>query len=355
MNKLEGGSTIEKEPGKFEKLESLFGKNFNPEKTIKLEKDVDQDNNQIELPNQEFFWTELKDPETGEVIEGKVYLPKDGKVDKVLIVAPGYRGDFVLQEAQYAKDFAIDGRAMIVLRHNGLRVQGDDVKNYVHCPEKQQFGEQKDQRYLGKEDFSFETSSREVLVALKAISDKIDDLKKIDILGHSFGARTAIESVTEAKKHAQSNENIKKLVDKIDNLIVMGAWLETRKEMLEPYLEYFKGEEEGDYFRNLNGEKFFEEILKSAERTKRITTKDFPENMRFIGIHSVSDGDINLEGEVFPFFNQIKDIKRKGSIILKDLKEIIPSRIGGRETETHDYPISQAREWIKLAIDKKNE
>lgn len=137
----------------------------------------------------------------------------------------------------------------------------------------------------------------------------------------------------------------------MDNLIAIGAWLETRRNMLDPYLEYFKSEEQGDYFRNLNGEKFFAEILELAKRTKDITAKDFPEEMRFIGIHSVADGDIDLEGEIFPFFNQIKDIRRKGSIIMKDLKDIMPSKIGGRETETHDYLISQTRGWIKSAID----
>lgn len=353
MEFRENGPIIEKEPKKFEKLENLFGKNFNPEKTIRLEKDVDKDNNQIELPDQEFFWTEIQDPETGEVIEGKIYLPKDGKADKILIITPGYRGDFVLQEAEYAKDFAINGRAMIVLRHNGLRVQGEDVQNYVHCPNKQKFGKEKNQKYLGKEDFSFENSSREVLIALKSLGDNVNSLEKIDIIGHSLGARTAIESIMETKRQAQGNENFKRLVGKIDNLIVMGAWLETRKEVLDQYLEYFKSEEQGDYFKNLDGERFLAEVLKSAERMKGITAKDFPEEMRFVGIHSVADGDINLEGEIFPFFNQIKAIKRKGSIILKDLKEIMPPQIGGRGTETHDYPIDQVRGWIKLIIDKK--
>lgn len=204
---------VEKEHKKFDKLENLFGKNFNPEITIEIKSDVDFDNNKIELNEQLVFWTELKDQETGEVVEGKVYVPKDGKVNKILIISPGYKGDFVLQEAEYAKDFVKNGRAMIVLRHNGLRVQGNDVQNYIYCPDKQKFGKEKEQKYLGEKNFSLENSSREVLVLLKALNDRDNNLDKIDIVGHSIGARIAIESIIEAKKQTQkkwkSQENFR--------------------------------------------------------------------------------------------------------------------------------------------------
>ena len=78
-------------------------------------------------------------------------------------------------------------------------------------------------------------------------------------------------------------------------------------------------------------------------------------------MQSVGDLDVKLEGEYLNFFNQLKDMDRKGSIILKDLKELAqtPSSIGGREIEAHDYALrktgegSEIREWIRIAIDGK--
>jgi hypothetical protein len=352
------GDQNEKE--KFKNLKNIFGENFTPEKTFQLAKDVDSGNKEKELINKEAFWTEFKNPDTGEAVEGKVYMPKDKDkedIRQVLIVAPGYRGDFVLQEADYADDFVKDNRAMIVMRHNGLRIAGEDMQNYVHCPEKADFAKRKNQQYLGEgEDFDFLKADREVLTVLKSLSDKIDDIEKIDIIGHSWSGRIALNSIAELKKQAEEagtkGEIAKKLIDKIDNLILMGAWLETRKEVPEGYREHFKNEEKGDYFKNLNGDKIIEQMISSGNELKKLKSSDLPDNMRIVGIHSVEDKDIDLEGEVLEFFKQIKDIKRKGHLVLKDLKEFMPEKIGGRETENHDYALEQAREWIKLAIDK---
>lgn len=342
----------------FKNLKNIFGENFTAEKTFRLAKDADSDNEEKELINQEAFWTEFKNPDTGEAVEGKVYTPKDAKgIKKVLIVAPGYRGDFVLQEADYADDFVKDNRAMIAMRHNGLRIMGEDVKNYVHCPEKADFAKRKNQQYLGRgEDFDFLKADREVLTVLKSLGDKIDGLEKIDIISHSWSGRIALNSITELKKQAEEagikGETAKKLIGKIDNLILMGAWLETRQKMPENYREFFKSEEKGDYFNNLNGDKIIEQMISSCDKLKELKSSDLPENMRIVGIHSVEDQDIDLEGEILEFFKQLKDLKRKGSIILKDLKKFMPEKIGDRETENHDYTLWQARKWIKLAIDK---
>lgn len=349
----------QKEKNKFESLENLFGENFTQEKTFQLEKDVDCDNKEKELGGQEAFWTEFKNPDTGEVVEGKVYLPKNAEnkegIKKILIVAPGYRGDFVLQEGDYADDFVKGDRAMIVMRHSGLRISGDDMKNYVHCPEKAKFAEQKGQEYLGKdENFDFSKADKEVLTVLKSLSEKIDNIEKIDIIGHSWSGRTALNSIVELKKKIEESgikgEIAKKLCSKIDNLILMGAWLEIREEVSEGYRDFFKSEETGDYYKNLNGDKIVEQMISSGNKLKELKSSDLPKDMRIVGMHSVEDQDVDLEGEIMEFFKQIKDIKRKGSIILKDLKDFMPEKIGGREIENHDYALEQARKWIGKII-----
>lgn len=344
----------------FPELESLFGKEgFNPEKSIRLEKDVDQDNNERELGNYEAMWTELKDPETGEVIEAKVYIPKVGKVDKVLIVSPGYRGDFVLQESNYADDFAKDGRIVIFMRHNGIRI-GEEMKNYTHCPEKSNLALTKGQQHMGKgDDFNFESANREVLTALKVLGQSIDSINKIDVVGHSWGGRISLLSISELVsgigKDRPNVEQLRKIASKIDNLILMGAWLETRAENIEPYLEYFESEAAEGIFKNMNPQECISSAVSQGKRLSELNSQNFPQQMRIVGLQSVGDEHVDLEGEYEEFFKRMRGLERKGSIILKDLMQLkgeVPAELGNRETEAHDYALrktgeaSRVRQWV---------
>jgi hypothetical protein len=346
-------SKIEKEPS-FESLERLFGENFNKEKTIELEGDLDENNNFKELEKHKAFWTELKNPDTDEVIEGKIYFPKESEnVKKILIIEPGYRGDFVLQESEYADDFAGEERTLIVLRHNGLRIDEEEMKDYIHCKEKINYAQKKEQKYIGKdENFDFKKAEREILTVLKSLKDKIDGIDKIDIIGHSWGGRIAVNSISELKKEIEKekeNEISKKISEKIDNLILIGPWLETNKEKLEAVRDIFEKEEKNDCFRNLKAENFMDGLLSSARKLKKITPNDLPKNLRITGIISVEDELVSLES-VFPLFNQLEDMKRKGFISLKDFKELLPEKIGKRESQVHDYALPQIRNSIRSII-----
>ena len=347
-------SKIEKET-KFESLEKLFGENFNKEKTIELKGDLDANNNFKELKKCKAFWTELKNPDTNEVIEGKIYFPKESEnIKKILIIESGYRGDFVLQESNYADDFANAERAMIVLRHNGLKIEGEEMKNYIHCKEKINYAQSKDQEYTGKdENFDFVKAEREILTAVKSLKDKVDDIDKIDIIGHSWGGRVAVNSITELKKEIKSEGEkgkvSKKIIEKIDNLVLIGPWLETREEKLKTVRNIFEREEKNNYFKNLKAENFIKGLLSSAEKLKKITSDDLPKNLRITGILSIKDELVDLES-VFPFFDQLKDMKRKGFVSLKDLKELLPEKIGERKSQVHDYNLLQIRNFIGSVI-----
>ena len=347
-------SKIEKET-KFESLEKLFGENFNKEKTIELKGDLDENNNFKELEKYKAFWTEFKNPDINEAIEGKVYFPKESEnIKKILIIEPGYRGDFVLQESKYADDFAGKERALIILRHNGLRIKEGNMKDYIHCKEKIDYAQSKDQKYTGKdEDFDFKKAEREILTVLKSLKDKIDDIDKIDIIGHSWGGRIAVNSVTELKKEIGSEEKkekaFEKISEKIDNLVLIGPWLETEKEKLKAVRNIFEKEEKNDYFKNLKAENFIKGLLSLAEKLKKITPDDLPKNLRITGIVSVKDELVNLES-IFPFFNQLKDMKRKGFVSLKDFKELLPEKIGERKSQVHDYALPQVRNFVGSVI-----
>ncbi|MCH7759505.1 hypothetical protein IID20_04060 [Patescibacteria group bacterium] len=337
-------------------LKKLFGENFNPKKTIELKVDLDEHNQPRELGNYQARWTELKNPDTQETVEGKVYFPRGVKdFKKVLIFEPGYRGDSVLQEAKYADALVRDQRAMIVLRHNNLKIKDEIVKDYIHCPEKVAQAEKTKQEYLGPgNDFSLVQAHREVLTAIKSLSDqKID---QIDILGHSWGGRMALMSLMDLQEEAggtgEQAERAKKLAGKIKNLVLLGAWLETEEKRIKLFQEFFDREEEVGCFKNIRSKEMMAGTIQSGQRLKELTPDKLPTNMRVVGIHSAADEKVNLRGVAIPFFKkQLKLAQRKGFVVLKDLKELSPPTIGGRTTEVHDYAISAVREFIAQIIE----
>ena len=335
----------------FPELDELFGESFNPKKTIRLEKDVDQDNKERELGNYKAIWTELRNPETKGVVEANIYIPRGEKVDKVLIVGPGYRGDFVLQEADYADDFAKDGRALIVYRYNGLKIN-EKTQNELHCPQRAEIKSDKD--YLGEREFNFEECNRQVKTILKALSDKVNELDKIDFVAHSLAARNVLLTVSDLFKSLDESGSAKgtvqKVVTKIDNIVLLGAWLETRKDKIWFWEQYLPNEQEREYLEGFDVKRFFGEAEKSSEKLENMTAESFPEKTRIIGIQSVGDQHVDLEGEYMKFFDQLKNAKERGTVILKDLKDQLPTEIGGRETEMHDYAHVLVRKWIKQII-----
>lgn len=336
-----------KEKEEFKELQEIFGDNFNPEKSIHLGKDVDRNNKERELGSYEAFWTEIKNPETNEVVEAKVYIPKNGKVDKIFLVSPGYRGDFVLQEMDYADNFAKDGRAIIMMRHNGLRIEGEDMKNYVHCPDKTEGSQKSGQSFLGSgENFSFKQANQETKTALMALSDKIDMIKKIDVLGHSWGARISLLSIQELMKNNKTNENSNKILSKLNNLIMIGAWLETNEDKIKPALGFFENEAKGNFFKGMNPQEVIDSAIVSSKKIKEIKAQDLPKNMRVVGVQSVGDHDVDLKAEYMQFFKQIKDKEKLGSVILKDLANLLPEKIGNRPSEQHDHAVNIVRKWI---------
>jgi hypothetical protein len=344
-----------KEAPSFGKLSELFGDQFNTKKTIRLECDVDENNRQKELDGQQVFWTEFIDPETGETVEGKIYLPKDGKIEKILLIEPGYRGDFVLQESLYADDFVKGGRAMIVLRHNGLRVEGDDIVNYLHCPDKRKASSDGKQKYLGRKDFDFSESNKEVLIALKSLGHSLGQIKSIDIIGHSWGGNIALRSIVELQKQAMQNGSgaiiSERVIKKLNNLVLIGAWLETEVNVF--HKEFFKKEEAAGYFKNLSAEKTMHQIAEAGEELKKIKAEDIPKHLRVESVVSIGEEEVDILKDIFGFFKRLKGFRKKGQIILKKLKAMMPKEIGGRETEDHDYELRLVRNWIKMIIDKE--
>lgn len=325
----------EKEPSD---MESIFGDNCNIQKTFSIRKDLDINNNEVELVHCDAFWTELIDPDSKEIVEGKVYLPKKQEDQKeVVVFCPGYRGDFAIQESEYAEALSQKGKTVIFLRHNGLNVEKEDLFNCVHCKERGEVVINNDRlKYLGDSSdfsFSFIKANDEVLTALKALSGNTD-IERVDIVGHSWGARIAIESLK--KLNFEDTPGARSIKDKIKSTTLLGAWLETRRDKTEVFRDYFVSDGENDYFKNMDGNKAMEEIFKMNENFDKIQGSDLPRNTKIIGIHSVGDGYVDMRGEIAPFFDRLEK-NQKGYMTTKDLIGMTPKEIGGRSSETHDY------------------
>lgn len=305
-------------------------------KTIVLEKDVDKDNKECPL-NCKAMWTQLINPETGEMVEAKIYAP-EGLVQKILIICPGYRGDFVLQERSYADDFCKDGRAIVCLRHNGLRVVGEDVVNYVHCPERQRtWG-----RYTGKGPFSVKKANRELLIALKAIvsTENFD----VDIIGHSWGGQIVLESLKALKELRDP------IVKKVKNVILLGAMLDSRPETYTAYRDFFLTDAQQDFFREMDARDMVEDFLDNARDMGNFTSGDISENVRITIINSSADKEIDIRGEQIPFHGQIDDSEARWIFFRFDDSMVT---LGGRLSEGHDYVDPEVRDCIREILEEE--
>ncbi|MDD4531517.1 MAG: alpha/beta hydrolase [Candidatus Pacebacteria bacterium] len=283
------------------------------------------------------MWTMFINPETDEVVEGKVYMPK-GQVKKVLIICPGYRGDFVLQERHYAHDFCRSGRAVICLRHNSLRTVGKDVENYVHCPQRQVTGG----RYTGEGAFSVKKANREVLTVLKAL-EPVGDIEEIDILAHSWGGQISLESLKAIKESGEMGA-----VKKLKNLVLLGATLDSRPETYLAYREAFVSDAKQDFFNCMDPDQIIEDFLDNAEDMGNFSSADIPENVRIVIINSSADQEIDVENEQIPFHGKIQDCYESTWIFLR--VDPIEIALGGRSSEGHDYIDSQIWEVIQDII-----
>lgn len=339
--------------GDFEWLERIFGDNFSRAKTIKLQEDVDAHN--VRFSNfweSEICWTELVNPATKEVVEGKVYFPLGTAPSSVILVCPGYRGDFVLQERAYVKKLVFTEAAFIFLRHNAIRIEGNDVQNYIHCPEKVGWAKEHKQGYLGSgKPFSYTGASREVLTALRALA--IENVEKIHIIGHSWGGRIAPLSLAQLAQE----EACVPIDKKLKTLTVLGPWWETREEVLtsDGLRELIDGDVEENYFKDMDGERFVADLLSTAQEIKKVTAADLPQHLELSVIWAPGDEydpDFeSMQAEIMPVMSQLEALEHQQLIVLPSLRHFKLAEIGGRNTDTHDYATSYVRDIVGRIID----
>ncbi len=322
-------------------LDSLFGENYDPEITMKLADEMEK-SAIAGFPIASMYWTKMKG--LSRSVEGKVFScgPSTFNVPyhspKALIIIPGYRGDFVLQEENYVvKTIAVNATKVIVLRHNALRIIGEDMQNYVHCPSRVELAKKAERyQYLGGQDFSFLEASLELLTALEALN--LEKVENIHILGHSWGARIALLSLDQLIENERQQgipATKSPILQKIRSVILLGPWLETRREKILGLEAIVAEEAQGGYFRNMRADQFITDMLDTAVCLKDTNLKGLAAPVHII----CADRDEHIpdiEGEIGPVFEKLR-VPRKSLHILGDLKQQMPPTIGGREVEVHDY------------------
>lgn len=327
--------------GRVDSLDRLFGEDYDPETTMKLTDEMEK-TAIVGFPIASMYWTKMKGLSGS--VEGKVFScgPSTFNVPyhspKVLIIIPGYRGDFVLQEESYVvKAISVNTTDIIVLRHNGLRVMGEDVQNYVHCPERIALAKTSPKyEYLGDQNFSFLEASLELLTVLEALN--LENVENIHILGHSWGSRIALlslDQLIENERQRGISAANSSILQKIRNIILLGPWLEIRREKILALEPIVAEDVQAGYFRNMKADQFITDMLDTAACLKQTTL-----NGLSVPAHIIcSDHDEHIPditGEVWPIFSQLQ-VPKKSLHILGDLKPQMPPTIGGRPIEVHDY------------------
>jgi len=334
------------------RLERLFGHHILWQKTVLLTQDINSDNMVSVLGNHEAWWVALG-LSAGDQIEGKLYLPSDddGKALDITIIIPGYKGDFVLQEALYASLLVKEGMALLVLRHNHLRAYGDDVVSYVHCPER---AAMMDYRYLGdsKTDFDFVKASHELIIALQVLD--LDSVGNIHVIGHSWGARIALLALSELTR--KDLPATKLIISKLKSLVVLGPWWEMREWQLRNrrMIGLIQEAKTHDFFKEMDISSFVIGMLQTALQLHQIKPGDLSPGLSLSVIYSRQDehlGSTGFSDEILPVLSLLSRHQRMSVFCCDDMDSGI---IGGRPVEARDYYSYKVRNLVYELIMERN-
>jgi hypothetical protein len=130
----------------------------------------------------------------GQSVEAQVFSPDSPNIESVILFCPGFPGVGAgIFEQRHAAALVECGYNLIVLRHNGTRLDGPHAPLMVNNAARLMAARKAGQTHLGNGPSTVQDWLLEPLTALKAISRVY---KKIIIIGNSFGALSALWSLT---------------------------------------------------------------------------------------------------------------------------------------------------------------
>lgn len=185
----------------------------------KLEAEIDLD----EKPyNGSVYWIEFQDSPDGPAKTGKLFLPSGEFNSRLVAIYGGLPGDDIVKiEQRFAGELANNGYAVWASRHNGLKLEEDNVAPF--------FGSKsivEEQRAEGRV-FSGEQLQPDFLVDFvkepgmdMAEFAKNSKIGEIIMIGHSFGAASILHSM-----RRDQEENGGKNFSKVKKLVLVNGLL----------------------------------------------------------------------------------------------------------------------------------
>ncbi len=126
--------------------------------------------------------------------EAQVFLPEDTKNNKALLFCPGFPGaGATLFEQRHAGALTAEGYDVYVIKHKGIRLDTPTAPFMVNNSARLSEGRVKGERYIGGAIASIDDWLTEPLPALAELHDRY---QSIDVIGNSFGALSALWSLT---------------------------------------------------------------------------------------------------------------------------------------------------------------
>lgn len=314
--KRRGGQEVEKLQ-EFSPEQIISRDKFNSNLTFALENETDEDGNEI---NCQAFWVSFEDD--GKKAEGKLFVPKEGVGEKLIIFEPGMPGNSTIwMDQRHAPKLVKEGYTVLILRHLGTRMTDEKAKKeYLGCDERVEKGK----KVMGNEEFlgvegecDVEAMSHEVSTAVNNIAQ---NFKEVNLIGHSSGSLNVLYDFDNIKPEVQGK--IKRVVSMEG--FVHKALMDLKEKMtLEDFYAYCNGVLNiGSAERNVNkAEEMFSHIENQG--------KDLlPKETTFIQMH-VAEDDYFLLGPI----KDLQDKLGRGITVVNetqlDEKDEVP-------TEPHD-------------------
>ncbi len=184
-----------------------------------------------EVIDADVFWTKLE--HEGQVAEGKLWVPKSGKTDKLVIFEPGMPGDSTSwMEEKHVKGLTEEGYTVMILRHLGTKTDVDNANNYIHCPERVERAETNGVKSLGEDrKYNIEEASHEVGTATNVLGGQFE---QISLVGHSSGVVNTVHDFPNIDPEVQK---------KIDRFIGLSGYI--NDEHFREFFEREAGEKSG--------------------------------------------------------------------------------------------------------------
>jgi pimeloyl-ACP methyl ester carboxylesterase len=268
----------------------------------------------------------------GRSCEGQVWLPDAfDKPRKSILFCPGFpgRGATIFEQRHAAILATQHGYAVIVLRHNGLKLESVDAPFMVNNASR--LGAR--QGYIGGKPSTLLEWLWEPYTALNAIASQYDDIK---IIGNSFGAVAMLWSLTRA------NANIEKVKLALCYAGAQGTVTDPAKGVMRVWNPAFLS-------NPIFTEKLALDDPMAMSRTMYEAYAELPEKVKVLPAHIALKYLVVLADEILKpsDTDEFKTaIGGRGEVILNDIDKPHPA-YGLLAHDTPDYPTEKLLELLK--------